>query len=209
MDELNLAQEQRQFLERVLARTGWTATELSRRASLDHSTLSRFLQGGREGHALRHSTIRKIEFASGLSFTGSSAVLVKGDAARIEGLGEAEATPLAVDAEINPLVTAVVKGRNSVDPWLLRSRALENLGYRPGDMLLVDLNLKPQPGDVVLAQVFDWQKGGAETVFRSFQPPYLVAQTNDERLLRPMLVDDNAVVIKGVVVLSYRQRHAA
>lgn len=208
-EQAQLDTDQRAFLERVLARTGWTATELARKAKLDHSTLSRFLTGGREGHALRHSTIRKIELASGLAFMGGlapeQAAMVSGG----EGFAESEATPLALMDVQDPLLMAAVNGRNNVDPWLLRSRALENLGYRPGDTLLVELGVTPRQGDIVCAQVYDWQKGNAETVFRSFLPPYLVAQTGDVRLQRPMLVDDHHVVIKGVVTLSFRQRQAA
>lgn len=207
-ENLDLDRDQRDFLQRVLQRSGWTATELARKAKLDHSTLSRFLAGGREGHALRHSTIRKIEIASGLAFLGAVAPDA-GRARPLEGFGESEATPITLAEIADPLLAAAVNGRNSADPWLLRSRALENLGYRPGDTLIVELGVKPQPGDIVCAQIYDWQKGGAETVFRSFQPPYLVAQTGDERLLRPMLVDDTNVVIKGVVTLSFRHRKAA
>lgn len=207
-EQIQLDSDQRDFLNRVLTRTGWSPTVLARKAKLDHSTLSRFLTGGREGHALRHSTIRKIELASGLSFLGALPL----DAARPanpEGFAESEATPLSLSDVADPVLAAAMNGRNNVDPWLLRSRALENLGYRPGDTLLVELGAMPRQGDIVCGQVYDWQKGSAETVFRSFQPPYLVAQTGDERLQRPMLVDDSHVVIKGVVTLSYRQRHAA
>lgn len=207
-DQLQLDKDQRAFLERVLARTGWTATELARHAKLDHSTLSRFLNGGREGHSLRHSTIRKIELASGLSFLGQVVVDPPRGARVGELIAESEATPIAIHDAQDPVLLAAVGGRNNVDAWLLWSRALENLGYRPGDTLLVELGAVPRQGDIVCAQIFDWQKGSAETVFRSYLPPYLVPQTNDERLQRPMLIDDNHVVVKGVVLFSYRQRRS-
>ncbi|MGH6907913.1 MAG: hypothetical protein ACREDX_08660, partial [Aestuariivirga sp.] len=93
-----------------------------------------------------------------------------------------------------------------IDAWTLNSRALEGAGYRPGDILLVALDETPAAGDVVCAQIYDWVKAKAETVFRIFQPPYLVAATSDPQLMRPHLVDDAAVAIKGVVLQSLRGR---
>jgi transcriptional regulator with XRE-family HTH domain len=200
-----IAKEQRNYVERVVTRSGWSMTELARKARIDHSTLSRFMGGGREGHALRHSTIRKIELATGLPFAANSTTLV-GPAGRTDGFGESEATPILMGETVDTLVLAALRNHNNADAWCLRSRALENLGYRPGDTLIVELGITPRAGDVVCAQVYDWSKGGAETVFRSFQPPYLVAQSNDERLLRPLLVDDHAVIIKGVVTTQFRSR---
>jgi transcriptional regulator with XRE-family HTH domain len=198
--------DQRSFIERVLQRTGWTITELARRAQLDHSTLSRFLGGGRDGHALRHSTVRKIEQASGIGFlaTGKG----QGILASADGFSESEATPIQASAgnALPELIQAALRGRGAADPWLLKSKALENVGYKPGDTLIVELGLVPQPNDIVCAQIYDWQRGGGETVFRIYQPPYLLAACNDPALMRPHLVDDSAVIIKGVVTLQFRER---
>jgi transcriptional regulator with XRE-family HTH domain len=209
-----IEREQRDFIERVLSRTGWTPTELARRAKLDHSTLSRFMAGNREGHALRHSTIRKIEVASGLNFAGhaaSPASIKLPQQKTTHGFAESEATPISTSepSGLSAFVKAALQGHNDADPWLLRSRALEGLGYRPGDVLIVKLGAIPRAGDVVCAQIYDWGKGGAETVFRLFQPPYLVAQSNDHSLLTPKLVDNSSVVIKGVVILQFRTRPEA
>jgi transcriptional regulator with XRE-family HTH domain len=196
-DSSALTTEQRAYIERVLTRTLWTATELARRAALDHSTLSRFIAGGREGHALRHSTIRKIENASGIAFDA-------------QGFSESEASPviIAEAGVLAPLIQAAILGRENTDAWLLNSRALENLGYRVGDTLIVELGLQPVPQDIVCAQVYDWQNGRSETLFRLFQPPYLLAASNDASLMRPLLVDESAVSIKGVVTLQLRPRGA-
>ena len=61
-------------------------------------------------------------------------------------------------------------------------------------------------GDVVCAQVYDWSTGRAETVFRIFEPPYLVSASSDPQFLRPLVVDDDKVHIKGVVIQTYRSR---
>ena len=194
--------DQRAYLANVMDRTGWNQTELAQRAGLDPSTLSRFLTGGREGHALRQGTIRKIELASGLTASGNVVT------AAAQGFAESEASPFEVSAQspFNAIITALAQGRMNIDPWTLQSRALEGAGYRPGDIMLVALDETPATGDVVCAQIYDWTKGRAETVFRIFQPPYLVAATGDPPLMRPHLVDDGAVVIKGVVLQSIRGR---
>ncbi len=195
--------DQRKYVARVMQRTGWNQTELALRAGLDPSTLSRFIAGGREGHALRQSTIRKIESASGLAEHA-----VEAASPAPAGFAEAEAVPLQLPAldPLHAVIAALAQGRSNIDPWSLTSRALEGAGYRPGDILLVALDENPATGDVVCAQIYDWTKGRAETVFRIFQPPYLVAATGDPQLMRPHLVDDAAVVIKGVVLQSLRGR---
>jgi transcriptional regulator with XRE-family HTH domain len=205
--------DQRDFLQRIIDRTGWTITELANRAGLDHSTLTRFMAGGREGHVLRFSTIRKLESVSGLGFTGQGNFAKPlGEAkGHTGGFAENEAVPYRPGQESasDGVIAAAIGQKNTADAWVLRSRALEGLGYRPGDVLIVDLAAHPQPGDVVCAQVVDWQKGVAETVFRSYRPPCLVAVTPDESLLQPHIIDHAAVTIKGVVTHLIRRRAAA
>lgn len=194
--------DQRSYISTVLQRTGWSQSELAARAGLDPSTLSRFLSGQRQGHALRPSSIRKIETVSGLAMDGGTPTGPAG------GFAEAEAAPLAV-AERSPLaaiIAALTDGRRNIDPWTLNSRALELSGYRPGDTLLVALGETALAGDVVCAQIYDWPTGKAETMFRIFQPPYLVASTADPALLRPHAVDGQQVQVKGVVIHSLRSR---
>ena len=198
----NEAEAQHRYLQDVLARTGWTQTELASRAGLDPSTLSRFLSGQRQGHALRRSTIIKIGKVSGLAAPGEAPAIDQP-----VGFAEAEATPLDIASSgAAEAIAALLRGRSNLDPWVLHSRALENAGYRPGDILIVGLSETPVAGDVVCAQVYDWTTGKAETVFRLFQPPYLLAATADAHLSRPHVVDGNRVIIKGVVLNSLRGR---
>lgn len=207
---MTIGDEHKAYVERVMQRTGWDQTEVARRAGLDPSTLSRFLKEVDEGRNLSAQSLRKIEQASGILF-GPAPVLPR-TAAGPQGFAEVEATPYVVGGNgngLNPAIQALLLGKNTADPWVLRSRALEIMGYRMGDVLIVDLAIAPKPGDVVCAQIYDWNKGHAETLFRLYQPPCLVAATSDEKLLRPFIVDDQAVTIKGVVVASFRERLAA
>jgi transcriptional regulator with XRE-family HTH domain len=203
---MSISVEQRGYLNTVLQRTGWSQSELALRAGLDPSTLSRFLSGDREGHSLRPATIRKIEKVSGISFSTN-----KNEPDTVaQGFAEAEAEPLTVipASPMNAIVAALANGHRNVDPWTLRSNALESAGFRPGDIVIVALGDTPLSGDVVCAQHYDWSTGKAETLFRIFQPPYLVAASPDPAFMRPLVVDDAKVQIKGVVINTIRSRRA-
>lgn len=128
-------------------------------------------------------------------------------AAAPRGLAENEATPYVADDEDSSTaaaIAAVKGGRNGVDAWILQARALEHAGYLPGDVLMVDLNSEPHDGDVVCAQIYDL-RGRAETVFRIFERPYLVAATLDRTHFKPIYVDER-VSIRGVVINLIRPR---
>ena len=201
--------DQHGYIERVMQRTGWTQTELAARAGLDPSTLSRFLASGGSGRALRATTIRKIEGVSGMMFPNAGAALPGGQPSAT-GFAEQEAEPLdpGRHAPLRSVIDALVRNGRNVDPWVLRSPALEGAGYRPGDILIVALGETPLAGDVVCAQVYDWTAGRAETVFRLFHPPYLLAASADPALMLPLVVDGMRVVIKGVVTTTIRNRRA-
>lgn len=88
--------------------------------------------------------------------------------------------------------------------WTVKGAALELAGYRAGDMLVADLEARPEASDVVVAQFYDWQADAARTVLRIFEPPYLVATATDPTKYKPELVDNERVVVKAVVVASFR-----
>lgn len=97
-------------------------------------------------------------------------------------------------------VAALVGNDPARAPWVLKSRALEVEGFRPGDVLVVDLNASAQAGDVVCAQIYDWQNHAAtQTVFRVYEAPFLISAGYDRSDRKPRLVDGETVVIKGVV----------
>jgi transcriptional regulator with XRE-family HTH domain len=196
---MTTATQQFEFMQTVLTRTGWSQTDLANRAGLDPSTLSRFLTKGRDGHALRQSTIQRIVSASGIEF---------GKIVPSSELAEGEVTPYDFTQSNSQasLVRNLLAGREDSVAWTLHSRAIENLGYRVGDILIVALNETPLVGDIVCAQIYDWAKEKAETVFRQYQPPALIAASSDQRLLKPYLLGDNTVVIKGVVLHTLRSR---
>jgi hypothetical protein len=133
------------------------------------------------------------------------------------GLGEADAVPYiyedqhrnAIDANFDRAVRELTMGRNGRDPWVMRSYVLENSGILPGDVMIVDLNMQPQPKDIVCAQLYQWSKMDAETVFRVYEPPYLLLHSGRMGTTKPVAVDGNDVVIRGVVDGVLRRMRSA
>jgi len=192
-----LAEAQRAWLQRVTRDTGLTLTEIARKAGKHHTTLTNFMNKPDRG-PLNPLTITLVAEATGVPASAEA----RGTPAP-EGLAE-EAEPYLAGSE-SPLdlaVRALVAARPGVDPWRLRTHALEDAGYLMDDIVIVDLNATPRAGDAVCAQLYDWPRGRAETIWRIFEPPYLVTATNDPALRKPILVDDDRVVIKGVLLPS-------
>ena len=201
--------ELREWLRRVLDYTGEKPTNLARRAGIAQSTLTRFLHSD-DAPLLSTRTIAKIAQAANYSppgfETSLSGQLVKSITLGV-GQRQAEATPFlpnSASTAVDAALKALVGGRNAADLWVLHSEALRDAGYLPGDIMLVDLGMKPEDGELVCAQVYKWSQHQAETVFRFYDPPYLVAATMRRDLRRPLLVDNDRVRITGVVTESLR-----
>lgn len=198
---MSSAEDQHRFIEEILNRTGWSQTDLAHRAGLDPSTLSKFLTKGRDGHALRASTMKRISHAVGPTKNQSQMPPAN-------GFSESEVMHYVFDSNTDggAVFDALRASSPNIDAWILNSRALEGLGYHIGDILFVGLSETPRPGDVVCAQIYDWEKGRADTVFRLYLPPALVSATTEAGLLKPFLLADKAIVIKGVVLHTLRSR---
>lgn len=186
------------FVRRVLDRTGITQTELATRIQRDPSTLSKFLSGkARRGHTLTAETITAIEQVTGIAFAENV-----GASLAPKGFGEPDASPYQAAVRAGDLMDAMLRtltDQNAVDAWVMKSRALESIGILPGDILIVDLNAAPRSGQIVCAQIYDWPNNQARTVMRLYESPFLVAATQDRGLMRPHLVDNDDVIIRGVV----------
>lgn len=190
------AHQQRVWLRALLAQMNETPTGLARRAGIASSTLTRFLDDD-SAAMLSGRTIAKLQHVANTTLPAPAAIV----GVSPPGLAEDEGKPYAVSPN-EPLaqaIAALVGSRPSADPWVLTTAHLTEAGILPGDIAIVDLAAEPRGGDVVCAQIYDWRAGRAETVFRLYEPPYLVAATRDRRVRRPEVVDNDRVVIKGVV----------
>jgi len=198
----NVRRKQLAWMQAIYDETGWKQSELARRGGFSHATLSRFKNDANNSAKLDTDTVAKILAVSPIPHYENSRAQIP------QGFTEREAEPIRedtlVDLTVARMVTAAKVGQNAVDAWVLHNRAIENLGYLPGDIVMVDLNAKPEAGDVVCAQVFD-RMGNPETAFRVYYPPYLMGASNERIYLRPIPVDDR-VLVRGVVIASIRPR---
>ncbi|MBI5112897.1 MAG: helix-turn-helix domain-containing protein [Rhodovulum sp.] len=211
----NARDQQRAWIGAILSSTGWTLTDLARRAGVHQTTLTRWWNDQVGKATLSARTVSQIEAATAVPLSGGL------DPARLPGpsaLGDGEklpATELLRD-DIEAAVRGMIAGRNNIFPWRVKTRALEAVGFLPGDILVIDQSAIPEPGDAVCAQVYDFQGGRAEglphraeTVLRLYEPPHLVAATAQPGLRRPYYVDNRTVAIVGVVVGMFRPRLVA
>lgn len=198
-------EEQIAWVKAVQAHLGVSTTELARRAKLAPSTLQRPVNDPGWSGMLSGRTLAAVADAVGLKpleFPN-----------RVRGLAEQEAEPFRYDDRndaadnLNRAVRELTRGRNGRDPWVMKSYALELAGVLPGDIMIVDLNKTANPRDIVCAQIYDWSGMKSETVFRLFDPPYLVSHSMRASPEKPVTVDNSAVVIKGVVDAVLRSRN--
>jgi hypothetical protein len=197
-----LQERQRVWLQEVIKATGKKPSQIAGVAGVSDTTLTRLLNKADYVGTLSQLTIDRIKEAFKVPGPEEYATTRRG---ALIGLAEAERFDFRHEPKnLARLVETMVGDRQAADPWRLKTSALEMVGYLAGDLVIVDLNAHPSPQDVVCAQVYDWQRGAAETVFRVFDPPFLVGASNDRTAYKPLLVDNERVVIKGVVVESFR-----
>lgn len=194
----SLIRESRAWLQAIIDSTGKTANAIATEAGISASNLHKLLKPGRAAHPLTETTKTKITRALGIASPAGI------QPSRPIGFREPEAIPYREPAR-HPAEHSTQNGR---DIWLLQTLMLDLEGYLPGDHMVVDLNATPRKGDIVVAQIYG-PSGNAETVFRKYLPPFVIANTTRrESAPDPMLVDGKNVVIMGVVISSWRDRPA-
>lgn len=197
----NARRKQLAWIKAIMTRTGWNQSELARRARITHATLSKFINDKANSQELSTATVGKIAAVSPVPhYENARAHLPPG----FDG-DEAEPFDLgAAGDDVARAVAAVGHDRNDIAAWRLNSRAIETIGYLPGDVLLVRYGVQPQEGDIVCARLINLD-GEDETAFRIYRRPYLVAASTVSSYLTPKLIDDR-VDIRGVVVALVRPR---
>lgn len=193
------AQHIRTWLERVMKQTGLKPTPFAKEAGLAPSTVLRALETDNPT-ALEHRSISKIVAKFGVSGPYAEAL---GGAPGPAGFAEPEL--LYID-DPSPSFA----GRPLAPNEFVRhnnTRALELAGIMPGDRLLFNMAVMPGDGDIVAANVYNFQRGDAETVLRLYEPPYLMPRTMDSSVsAKPMLVDNERVKIMAVMTDLWRSR---
>lgn len=196
----------REYARQVVKRADKPATRVATEAGVAASTLTRMLNAPEDSTSTFNArTIRKLQAYSGIPLHFG------GEASASSGLRGFAEDAVQFDAEsadpaVSAAIAALIGSRDAAVPWTIRTRALECLGYLPGDIVIVELGRQPEPGDVVWAQVSNSGHSVPEMVMRIYEPPLLATATLDRQLRRPLTV--NAQVIIRGVVLPHRLRPA-
>ncbi len=212
-----LREAQQAWLDEIEKTLEATPSEIARLSDISPATLTRMRYKDGYNGTLSAAIVDRIEAGTGIAAPPEvrpkkwqrpdAAPALRSPEAPPGGFSDQEAEPYVApkgDPMAN-LVTAAVAGRVHVVPWTLRSRALEDELCQPGDIMIVDLNAQPVAGDIVCAQLYDFERGSAtRTVFRLYHPPFLVGAGREDGARTPHLIDSN-VGIKGVVELVIRR----
>ena len=97
---------------------------------------------------------------------------------------------------------------NSGLVFRVTDRTLELEGYLPGDIVIIDKNVAPKPGDIVAAEVPAGREA-AGTILRLFEPPYLMARAHDRQLEPLPILMDRSVNILGTATRLLREMRKA
>jgi transcriptional regulator with XRE-family HTH domain len=200
----DLREQQLAWLENITSSSGLTLTDIAKRANLNPSTLTRFRSRDDGGHVLTSRTVQKIEAATGVP------AYEQRTRPSLSFFSEEEGEIFKIDTKAQDILVealrSVVKTTNSLDLWTLKTPALAAAGYGLGDIVLVDRDATPRAGDAVCAQKYDHRRGTAETIFRIYRTPYLLTALSSGQPGMPEIVDDENVVIRGVIVGGCRVR---
>lgn len=200
---------QRAYLRDTFKELGITPSGAAVQLDLSPSTFTRFMKlPDSSEKTLSARTMDRVEelrqVNSDNTFpTGAQAAWgnLREEAARFIVEGHAETALVEALADL-------IGDRDGIEPWQLNTRALELDGFMPGDIVLVDMNATPQPGDAVYATVRQ-RSSKTETIMRQFQHAgpvnVLVPRTMDPAAPPTLVVDRDRVVIRGVL-LPHRLR---
>lgn len=197
----------KEWIRAVARYMNLSLSDLALNSKLAASTVTRFMNDKTGRLTITDRTLEAISAYSGIPKN------VLPGQRRLPGLGESEAVPYDAtqDEQLPEWVLAAVNAqrgnRNGVEPWLMKSWALDMLGILPGDVVIIDKNRRPKAGDVVVAQLTDLATGKSEAVMRRFDPPFVMTASAKMGPAKPEQVDDERVVILGVECGVIRPRH--
>ena len=196
-------------------KAGVTAEDIANAIGRDRSVVSRIYVGRQkmtmdQAHAFSKVLDVPLEIVMEKAGMGDSAATKTIASYRDQkGFSESDASPFhaAPSAMQAAEIIATAFGKRSgADVWTIDSNAMHLSGYLRGDKILVDTHQSERvtAGDIVIAQIYNWQDGDAKTILRRYEPPVLVADSIEENDRRVVVVDGNNVVIKGKVIAQWR-----
>lgn len=196
-------------------RAGVTAEDIAARAGRSRSNVSNIYAGGQRmslhwAQAFAETLGQPLDEVlrrAGIDTAGQSTQTPT-------GFSDGDAAPFHAAPpqlrKINQRAACFGGDRPGVDVWQVQTSALALNGMLPGDYFLLDTDRAEaaRPGDMVVAQHYDWQTGSATTLLRRYEPPVLVAASLDPNERRVLVVDGRNVAIRGVITASWRDMAA-
>lgn len=181
--------ELRVWLKAQMSRFKLDVPEIEAKSGVDKATLYRWLRADNE-ISPRLDSVMRVADSLGVAPPGAS------EGGRRPGFAEGDAQPYD-----GPPPADMANLAPNMSLWRISSRALELAGVLPGDVALLDQGAPARGGDVVIAQIYDFERGSAETKIRFFDGLYLQTRTMDKALdERPIQVDGERAVIMGRIV---------
>lgn len=182
----------RDWLTQILSARQWTPNRLAHEAGIAASTIHRAMTDDRFTTSTR--TLSKIAKAAGAPMPGEP----RPD----EGFAEEGQAVIASEAPRELVPTAPHQSVHRI-----ATRALELAGVLPGDLVLIDTSVTPRRGDILCLQHYDFQRSGAVTAWRQFEPPYAIARTMSAHVdHQPILIDNERARIVAPVTHLLRLR---
>jgi len=123
------------------------------------------------------------------------------------GMAEDDARPWEGEPPVFDL-NRTAKASKAADVWEVTSDELAPLGFRRGEAILVDLSIEPAPGDIVVAQHYDFTLGRSKTVLRIYNGLYLATAAITGAPGEILAMDAGSIGIKGVVTARLWRRRA-
>lgn len=191
------------WIGRVLHHYDISAYKFSQRSGVSKQQIGRYLKPNTGSSMPKIDTLTSLADAAVDVPLPAGLLPTRNGQRPVTGFAEPEMKPVSMEklgaCPLEP-------GSASQSVWQITTRAIElpPYAYLPGDYVLLDEDAKAGPGQAVCAQIYDRQ-GGAETVFRAYEPPFLVTATADpDARHAPLFVDGDKVIVKGPVIKSVR-----
>lgn len=184
-------QEQRDLVDEVVALSGLELSKVAERIQRHHTVLTNFMN--RPGHkgllgAVTVFRLKALKRQLEEQRRGASI-----------GFREEGAGYQTHEASLRAYLDAIEGHPDIARVLTLGTQSLEGIGFRHGDLVIVDYTRPAKPGEPVCADLRDPTSGAViETVFRLFEPPYLVAASIEREFRRPIEIDRN-VAIRGPI----------
>lgn len=102
------------------------------------------------------------------------------------------------------LIDTAVGGRKDVSAWRIETTVLAALGWLPGDVLVAATRARPEPGNIVIAQRYEYDLGRSRTILRQFRPPFLFSAPPMAAAAEAIPVEGGAFAIEAVCEVQFR-----